>query len=102
MNAPRVSLLRAATKAPTASLGYSLASMGNAGGGLQKAHPSGRAGQTASRRCSACQGTDLGCALRLALRPARRGVGGIDGVARPGASGRFEPKKQRARVRAGA
>ena len=25
----------------------------------------------------------LGCALRLALRPARRGVGGIDGAARP-------------------
>ena len=32
MNVPRVSLLQAATKAPSASLGYSLASMGNAGG----------------------------------------------------------------------
>ena len=32
MNVPRVRLLNAATKAPSASLGYSLASMGNAGG----------------------------------------------------------------------
>ena len=32
MKVPRVRLLQAATKAPSASLGYSLASMGNAGG----------------------------------------------------------------------
>ena len=84
MNVPRVSLLQVATKAPTASFGRRLARMGNAGGPACKRLTLRAAPGKPYRVVAAlAKVADLGCALRLALRPARRGVGGIDGAARP-------------------